>query len=406
MKKNILLFCVLVVISHACLNGRFSLGVETISAHLCAKIIPTKKTLWRVGLVTNQSGVDQKGVRTVDKLRQLGCDVIYIFAPEHGVTGILAERDVHDSVDKKTAIPVISLYGNGSGKMISADHMDALDMVVFDIQDSGMRHYTYISTLLQSMKIAAECSKPFVVLDRPNPLGGLMQGPLVESDLLSFISIASIPLRHGMTIGELAWYFNTHVLDKPARLHVITMRGYDRSNGFGVELLAQLSPNLQSLQSCYGYSFLGLLGEIEPFDVGVGTDMSFRCIALPVSLHVPATTWKKLQTLLSSYGIESSFYHHVNPKTNKQSRGLRLEFSDSGKMHSFELFIELLLFFKQAAIPFSFSASFDKAVGTRRVKDVVAGSVSKDLFFSDINRVLQEFKQRAQKSFFYSPFPA
>lgn len=405
MKKHLFLLGFFATVGSFFIHARFSLGIENISARLCQKIVPTKKTLWKVGLITNQSGVDQSGVRTVDKLRKIGCDVVYIFAPEHGLSGVLAERDVHDSVDKKTHIPVISLYGNGSGKMISAEHMNDIDMLVFDIQDSGMRHYTYISTLLQSMKIAAEYNKPFVVLDRPNPLGSLMQGPLVESDLISFISIASIPLRHGMTIGELAWYFNKHVLDSPAQLHVVTMRDYARTNGFGSDVLVQLSPNLQSLQSCYGYSFLGLLGEIEPFDVGVGTAMAFRCIALPVSLRVPATTWKKLQTLLLSYGIKSFSYHHVNPKTNKQSKGLRLEFSAISTMRSFELFIDLLLFFKQSTIPFSFSAAFDKAVGTRKVKEVIAGNLSKELFFADVNRGLQEFEQRAKESFFYLPFP-
>src|SRR5207249_6044556 len=142
-----------------------------------------------------------------------------------------------------------------------------LDCLVFDIQDSGMRHYTYISTLLNTMKIAAEYKKPYIVLDRPNPLGGMMQGPLVQPDLISFISIAPIPLRHGMTIGELAHYFNGHILEKSAILHVIPMHDYNRMNGFAGTFLHQLSPNLLSLQSCYGYSFLGLLGEVEPFDV-------------------------------------------------------------------------------------------------------------------------------------------
>jgi uncharacterized protein YbbC (DUF1343 family) len=176
------------------------LGVENISAAACKKIMPEKESAWNVGLLTNQSGIDTHGVRTVEKLIACGCCVRYIFAPEHGLQGIAAERDVHDSVDSITKVPIISLYGNGSGKMIAPEHMRQLDIVLFDMQDSGMRHYTYISTLLQSMKVAAEYDTPFVVLDRPNPLGGLMQGPLVDEGLLSFISIASVPLRHGMTI--------------------------------------------------------------------------------------------------------------------------------------------------------------------------------------------------------------
>jgi len=233
-----------------------------------------------------------------------------------------------------------------------------------------------------------------------------MQGPLVEPDLLSFISIASIPVRHGMTIGELAWYFNAYVLAKPVPLHVVKMRGYNRTNSFVKELLQQLSPNLQSLQSCYGYSFLGLLGEVEPFDVGVGTPMAFRCIALPENVHVPVSFWKKVQTLLSAYGVKSYTYRHLNAKTKKYSKGLRLEFSQINQVRSFELLIDLLLLCKNEHIPFSFSAAFDKAVGTRKVKEVIAGTLSKELFFVDINRELEQFKERAQTSFFYKPFPS
>lgn len=384
----------------------FKLGVENIPTSLFKKVCPHKKNdSCMVGLITNQTGVDQKGVRTIDILVQRGCALRYIFAPEHGLNGVLAERDVHDSVDKKTGVPIISLYGNGSGKMIAPEYLNTIDFLMFDIQDSGMRHYTYISTLLNTMKIAAEHNKPFVVLDRPNPLAKVMEGPLVAPELISFISIAPIPLRHGMTIGELAWYFNKHVLDKPAVLHVVKMKNYNRTQGFVGELVHQLSPNLQSLQSCYGYSFLGLLGEIEPFDVGVGTPMAFRCIALPENMHVPHDVWERLQTILSSFGVQSFPYHHINTKNKKKNRGLRLEFSDINDLHAFELFITILQFFKKEKITFSFSAAFNKAVGTKDVQELIAGNVSERQFFRHIHKDLQRFHRRAQSSFFYQPAP-
>lgn len=384
----------------------FKLGVENLSASLFKKVCPHKKNgSCMVGLITNQSGVDQKGVRTIDTLVKLGCPLRYIFAPEHGFTSVSAGKDVHDSVDKKTGVQIISLYGNGSGKMITSEYMSNIDYLMFDIQDSGMRHYTYISTLLNTMKIAAEHDKPFVVLDRPNPLAGVMEGPLVEPDLISFISIAPIPLRHGMTIGEIAWYFNKYILEKPAALHVIKMKNYDRTKGFVGELINQLSPNLQSLQSCYGYSFLGLLGEIEPFDVGVGTHMAFRCIALPETLHVPHDVWDRLQVILSSFGIQSFPYHHVNAKTKKKSRGLRLEFSDINNLHAFELFITILQFLKKEKIDFSFSASFNKAVGTKNVQELIAGKISERIFFQQIHRDLQHFYKKARTLFLYEPWP-
>ena len=384
----------------------FKLGNENLAPSLFKRVCPHKKdSSCMVGLITNQSGVDQKGVRTIDHLVTLGCPLRYIFAPEHGFTSVSAGKEVHDTVDKKTGVQIISLYGNGSGKMIAPEYMENIDYLMFDIQDSGMRHYTYISTLLNTLKIAAEYDKPFVVLDRPNPLAGIMEGPLVDPDLISFISIAPIPLRHGMTIGEIAWYFNKHVLSKPAQLHVVKMKNYDRTQGFVGELMSQLSPNLQSLQSCYGYSFLGLLGEIEPFDVGVGTHMAFRCIALPETLHVPHEVWERLQTILSSFGVQSFAYHHVNAKTKKKSRGLRLEFSDVNNLHAFELFITILQFFKKEKINFSFSASFNKAVGTPKVQDMIAGKISERSFFQQIHRDSQQFYKKARSSFLYEPLP-
>ena len=398
--KLVCFFCI-----YFCPNivALFSLGVENVSPSLMARIIPHKKKPV-VALITNQTGVNQQNIRTVQVLLKNNCcNIKYIFVPEHGLTGISAERDVPDSVDQQTEIPVLSLYGNGTGKMISADQMKKLDALIFDIQDSGMRHYTYISTLLQTMKIAAEHHTLFIVLDRPNPLGCLMQGPLVEPDLISFISIAPIPLRHGMTIGELAWYFNEHVLERAAPLHVVTMTDYDRTQGFAGEWLHQLSPNIQSLQSCMGYSFLGLLGEIEPFDVGVGTDMAFRCMTLPETIHIATSTWKQIKDIFSLYGIKSFSYKHSNPRTKKQTKGLRLEFSNINAMRSFELFIDILDWARKNNIPFSFSQAFDKAVGSRKVKDVILGVSSKDAFFKEINRELQQFQQRAQRSLFYSP---
>jgi uncharacterized protein YbbC (DUF1343 family) len=384
----------------------FKLGVENIPASLVHMVCPqkTKKTAV-IGLITNQTGVDQKGHRTVDILQEHGFKVDYIFVPEHGLSGVRAGCEVHDSIDKKTKIPVVSLYGNGSGKMIQPEQIAAIDFLIFDIQDSGMRHYTYISTLLSTMKIAAEHDKPFVVLDRPNLLGSAMAGPLVDPELISFISIAPIPLRHGMTIGELAWYFDKHILEKKVKLHVIKMSGYDRAQGFVGDLIHQLSPNLQSLQSVYGYSFLGLLGEVEPFDVGVGTHMAFRCIALPDSMHVAPEVWQRLKTVLSSFGVKGVPYHHINKKNKRSSKGLRLEFSAMSDVRSFELFIAILQFFKKENIPFSFSASFNKAVGSKDVQEVIAGTLSETEFFDRIARDLQQFHKRVHSSFFYSPAP-
>jgi len=392
-------------VSHTHTIPPFTLGIENMSPSTVQKISPKHSSKSSIGLITNQSGIDQHGKRNIDIIINNNLNLLYIFAPEHGFNNTPAGSDVANSLDKKTGIPIISLYKNGSGKIISDEHMNAIECLIFDIQDSGMRHYTYISTLLNTMKIAAEHNKPFLVLDRPNPLGGAMEGPLVETDLISFISIAPIPLRHGMTIGELALYFNTYILEKSAPLHIVPMHEYNRTHGYIGTLRKQLSPNLQSLQSCYGYSFLGLLGEIEPFDIGIGTHMAFRCILLPESLNISQSVWHKMQKTLSSYNITTLPYSHTNKKTKKLNKGLQLHFNDINNQHSFELLIELLQLCKAEGINISFSASFDKAVGTRKVKDVVTGTVSRETFSNSLNQDLRDFYKRARKSFLYKPFP-
>lgn len=411
MNKTFLLFYVSLLLNSFCTYSKrektiFKLGVENISTSLLEKTCTHKdKESCTIGLITNQTGVNQQGKRTVDVLIHQNVNVKYIFAPEHGLNATQAGEDVKNSIDKKTKIPIISLYGNGSGKMISPEHINVIDVLIFDIQDSGMRHYTYISTLLSIMKCALEHQKSLVVLDRPNPLGSAMQGSLVEPDLLSFISIASIPLRHGMTIGELAHYFNQYVLEKPISLCVVPMEGYDRTQGFMGNFMHPLSPNLPSLQSCYGYSFLGILGEVSPFDVGVGTPMAFRCITLPTSMNIAQDVWKRLQAQLTLCNIKSVLYRHTNPKNNRKSRGLRLEFSDISHLQSFKLLLTILEFFTQENIPLSFSATFNKAVGTPKVQEVLSGALPKDILLSTVEQQLQGFHQKAQSCFLYNPQP-
>lgn len=406
MKNKKVIYCFVMFCSVACANDMtFRLGVENIGSLSIATVVTNDSGKMDIGLVTNHTGVTPDGKRTVDVLIKNGYTVRYIFVPEHGLKGmVLAERDVSDCIDETTNIPVISLYGNGAGKMISAQQMEELDCLVFDMQDCGMRHYTYISTLLQTMKLAAQYKKTFIVLDRPNPLGGLMQGPLVEPDLLSFISVASIPLRHGMTIGELARYFNDNVLEEKAQLHVIAMSGYDRSLRCMNTLLVPLSPNIQTIESCYGYSFLGLLGELSPFDVGVGTPLAFQCILLPESLQISALVWKKLQKKLSSYGVRSSLYGHINIKTKKRNVGVLLDTVEIERLQSFNLFLDIVDILKNY-VEFSFGPSFDKAVGSKKVKEVFAGSLSRKEFLHETQRDLVNFKHQAQKSFLYTPSP-
>lgn len=386
----------------------FKLGLEAVTSVLVQQLKHADGTPFRIGLVTNQTGVDQKGRRNIDVLLEKKLNIVRLFAPEHGIDGkILAAEKVNDTLDVKTGIPVVSLYAGGDkGKNIDPKMVADLDVLMFDMQDSGMRHYTYISTLFCVLKAAVAYDKHLIVLDRPNPLGSRMEGPLVDPGLESFISIAPIPLRHGMTIGELAWFFNHHVLPAPAKLKVVKMENHQRNHGMQQEFKNPLSPNITTLHSCYGYSFLGLLGEVEPFDVGVGTPKAFACITVPESKKVVATVWEQLIKQLATYGISAKPFRYFNERKKNNYEGVELvKVANINKLASFELFLTVVHLFKTAGVQLNCSKMFDKAVGTRMVQDMMCGTTEHTNVIDVVNAKLKDFYSKAKGAFMYQPFP-
>lgn len=382
-------------------NNEFRLGLEEIPANMLKQLQENK-----VGIVTNQTGKDRAGTRNIDILLSKAVVLKRIFAPEHGVNGdASAGHKVDDRIDSKTQIPIVSLYGNGSGKKITREMFDGVDLLLFDMQDVGMRHYTYISTLFHVIEAAQKYGKKVMVLDRPNPLGAVMEGPLVEKAHTSFASIAPIPLRHGMTVGELAWYFNQHLLKRPAQLSVIKMQDYKRSQGLPTLLPAQLSPNITTKASCYGYSFLGLLGEVRPFDVGIGTDKPFQYIALPEKISFAQEKWQQLKELLEKRGVQSSLQTYYSARKKMNCRGLQVKVADVNAYTAFSVLLATLRFFKRAGVPLAFSPFFDKAVGTSKVRSYVSGNVPRASLISTVNAGLYEFSRKARGSFLYKPHP-
>lgn len=388
------------------LYAEFKLGIECLSQSLVTSYQLNTK---RIGLITNQTGINQKGVPTVEVLRSYGINVVIIFVPEHGYQGTEpAGKTIENSFDPKTKLPIVSLYSHERGligRAINKTALQHIDILIFDIQDSGMRHYTYISTLMRCLQAAAQYKKPIFVFDRPNPLGGIMEGPLVEKDLISFISIAPIPLRHGMTIGELARYFNKHILESPAPLHVIRMCDYDRTKNVTSVIKKPLSPNLTNADACFGYSFLGLLGEVRPFDVGVGTEVAFQCILLPTSLKIPSLVWYKAQHILKTHNITSIRYTMFNERKKEQLEGLKITIENMHSVQAFQLFLQLVRLFKNNGVTVSFAPTFDKAVGTSKVKQALDDNT---LLFSlcyNCNNALRQFYNNAKSSFLYKPYP-
>jgi uncharacterized protein YbbC (DUF1343 family)/CubicO group peptidase (beta-lactamase class C family) len=233
----------------------------------------------RIGLITNQTGVSRDGRRNVDLMLAAQIHITALFSPEHGLAGAEDRSDVSDTKDSATGLPVFSLY-QASSRRIQPAMLDNVDALVFDIQDVGARFYTYSCTMLYSMEEAAKKHLPFFVLDRPNPITGVhAEGPMLDPDLQSFTGCFDIPVRHGMTPGELAAMANGERklgLD----LHVIPMRGWDRGDWFDGTGLPWVdpSPNMRSLSAALLYPGIALLEASSNYSVGRGTNSPFELI--------------------------------------------------------------------------------------------------------------------------------
>ncbi len=239
----------------------------------------------KVGLITNPTGVDSRLKSTLDILFEAPqVNLVALYGPEHGVRGnYSAGEKVETQTDSLTGIPMYSLYGKT--KKPTADMLRNIDVLVYDIQDIGSRSYTYISTLGLAMEAAAENQLEFVVLDRPNPLGGLkFEGPLTEPAFTSFVSQFPIPYVHGFTVGELATYLNKHHLLKDGiqcKLSVVKMEGWERQMNFEATGLPWVpsSPHIPSAQTAYFYPASGILGELYVYNIGVGYTLPFQVFA-------------------------------------------------------------------------------------------------------------------------------
>lgn len=264
----------------------------------------------RIGLVTNHTGRNLGGKATIDVLKEAkNVNLVALFSPEHGIRGELDQAKINDSVDEKTGLPIYSLYGDT--RRPKPEQLKDLDAVVFDIQDIGTRFYTYISTLQNVMEEAAKAGKPVFVLDRVNPINGIdVEGPLADEDKLSFVATHTIPVRHGMTIGELAMMFNKERAIN-SDLRVVKMENWSR--GFWFDQVSQTwvnpSPNMRSLTEATLYPGVGML-EYTNLSVGRGTDTPFEVIGAP---------WidgQKLAKLLNGRGLPGVRFVPVKFKPN------------------------------------------------------------------------------------------
>jgi uncharacterized protein YbbC (DUF1343 family)/CubicO group peptidase (beta-lactamase class C family) len=265
-------------------NGEVKTGIDVLEAHGFRELTAGKSHPARIGLVTNQTAIDSSGARTADILAHApGVQLAAIFSPEHGIAGKLDSTDISNSHDQSTGAPIYSVYGDTDAKRRPTDEeISGVDTIVYDIQDIGVRFYTYESTLGYFLEAAAKAHKPIFILDRPNPLGGVfVQGPVADPGRESFVSYSQTPVRHGMTVGELARMFNQerHI---GAQLIVIPMEGWIRGDWFDStdNLWINPSPNMRSLTEAVLYPGIGMIEQTN-LSVGRGTDTPFELVGAP-----------------------------------------------------------------------------------------------------------------------------
>ncbi len=274
----IVIFCFLLVFTTAFGSPKVKTGVEVLRGSNF-KILQGK----RVGLITNPTGVDAQLKSTVDILNEApGVKLVALYGPEHGVRGDIHAGDHVETVtDAQTGLPVYSLYGKT--RKATPEMLKDIDILVYDIQDIGCRSYTYISTMGLAMEAAAENNIEFVVLDRPNPVGGLkIEGNLAEDKFISFVSQFKIPYLYGLTCGELAKMLNNEkMLGAQCKLTVVPMKGWKRSMTFDQTGLPWVltSPHIPHATSPYFYAASGILGEFSFMSIGVGYTLPFQVFA-------------------------------------------------------------------------------------------------------------------------------
>lgn len=252
-------------------------GIDSLEADYFAPLLGR-----RIGLITNQTGIDSRGRRTIDLFaRNDALSLAAIFSPEHGIAGKSdGGATVTNSTDGATGVKIFSLYG--ATRRPTPEMLAGIDALVFDIQDAGVRFYTYITTMAYAMEEAAHRRIPFFVLDRPNPLGGeIIEGPMLDADRTSFTAYFSLPVRYAMTIGELAQMFNTE--NKiGADLHMVPLKSWPRAETYADTGLAWIppSPNLQTLDAIFLYPGLEIL-QAGDVSVGRGTDSPLEILGAP-----------------------------------------------------------------------------------------------------------------------------
>lgn len=343
----------------------------------------------RIGLITNHTGVNRNGVSTVRLLHQSeSTQLVALFSPEHGLFGKLDTELIADTRDSESGIKVHSLYG--TTRVPTPEMLSDIDTLVFDIQDIGSRFYTYISTMGEAMKAAAEQDVKFVVLDRPNPINGVtVAGPVLEDGKQSFVGFHRLPVRHGMTVGELARLFKAE-LKLDLELEIIEMEGWQRADYFDQTGLTWInpSPNMRNLTEAILYPGIGLL-ETTNLSVGRGTDTPFEWIGAP---WMDGDLLVKALDRLELPGIEFtavSFTPDASKFEGELCSGVAFDITNRERFESVRTGLEIAVELRQLYPDIWEIDSYDRLLGNQQVLDALkSGSSASELetlYSADLN---------------------
>ena len=384
-------------------NGTVKTGIDVLEAHHFEEISggATRK---RIGVLTNQTGINAQGQRTIDVLAHApGVSLDAIFSPEHGVTGTLDTTDTANSKDTATGVPVYSVYGaKDADRRPSIDLLKTLDAVIIDMQDAGVRFYTYATTMRYFLEAAARAGTEIIVLDRPNPItGSFVQGPLSEPGRENFTAYHAVPVRHGMTMGELAQMLNAerHI---NARLKVIPMDGWMRGDWFDSTGLAWVnpSPNLRSLTANVLYPGVGLI-EGTNVSVGRGTDTPFELLGAPwmhareLAAYLNARNISGVRFVPTSFTPSSSWY------SSQRCEGVNLVLLDRNALDSPELGVELASAVHKLYPDQFLLEKMNDLLLNQSVLDAIGGGQDPRRIAEDWRESLEGFQQIRQKYLIY-----
>lgn len=328
-------------------NGSVQTGIDVLEAHnfdVLGTSSGASTGKKKIGLLTNQTGIDFQGRRTIDVLAQApGVSLDAIFSPEHGVTGALDTTDIANSKDAATGVPIYSVYGaKDADRRPSVEILKTLDAVVFDIQDAGSRFYTYETTLGYFVEAAAKAGIEIIVLDRPNPItGSFVQGAIPDPGRESFTNYFPVPVRHGMTMGELAKMFNFE-RNLNARLTVVPMQGWMRGDWFDSTALTWVnpSPNLRSLTEATLYPGVGVV-EGTNVSVGRGTDTPFELLGAPWIKGTELAQYLNARNISGVRFVPTTFTPSASTHSGQKCEGVNIVLLERNALDAAELGIEL-----------------------------------------------------------------